>query len=366
MDTGAARTSTTSPSEPAAEIVLADDAVVSQLPVEIPAPPVSPPRRWPLVLAAAAVAAIAIAGGYWWTHRVPPLPPGIAYGNGRLEADPIDIATKFAGRIAELRVDEGDTVRAGQVLALMDTRDLQQSLEKAEAEVRQQMKAAAGAEANLEQFRAQVRLAEQQMERTTTLFEKGWTTKEALDQRRQQLDTGYAIVRAAAARISQLQSAVESARHEAELLKINIADNSLVAPRDGRIQYRLASIGEVLPVGGKVFAMLDAGYLYMDIYLPTAIAGRVRVGQDSRIVIDAYPAQPILAKVSFISPRAQFTPKMVETRTEREKLVFRVRVRIDADQLQGVAAGTPSGLPGMAYVRFDGDAKWPKALQGGS
>jgi HlyD family secretion protein len=255
-------------------------------------------------------------------------------------------------------------VKAGQAVAVMDTRDLQQQLEKAEAEARQQQKAIAGAEANLEQFRAQVRLAEQQMERTTTLLKNGWTTQEQADQRRQQLDTAYAIVRAAAARVTQLQNALQAAQHDVGRLKVDIADNTLVAPRDGRIQYRIANVGEVLPAGGKVFTLLDVGYLYMDIYLPTAAAGRVRVGQEARIVLDAYPAQAIRAKVTFVSPQAQFTPKMVETQTERDKMMFRVRIRIDPDQLGGVAVGAPSGLPGMGYVRFDGEVQWPTWLQG--
>jgi HlyD family secretion protein len=364
MSSGSATSSTVSPSELPAERLLPDGGVSSQLPAIVPAKPAKP-VRWPWGLALVAVLAMALAGVAWWLHRVPPVPPGIAYSNGRLEADPIDIATKFAGRVAELRVDEGDTVGVGQVLALMDTRDLQKALEKAEAEVRQQQRAVVGAEANLEQFRAQVRLAEQQMERTNTLLKNGWTTQEVSDQRRQQLDTAHALERAAAARVSQLQHAIQAALREAELLKINIADNTLIAPRDGRIQYRLASVGEVLPAGGKVFTLLDAAYLYMDIYLPTAVAGRVRAGQEGRIVLDAYPAQPIIARVTFVSPRAQFTPKMVETRTERDKLMFRVRVRIDPTELKGVAAGVPSGLPGMAYVRFDDEARWPKALQAG-
>jgi HlyD family secretion protein len=339
---------------------------VANLPavVETTAPRNRGRRRWLWVLSLAAVAAAGLGGAYWWTHRPLPLPPGIAYGNGRLEADPIDIATKFPGRIAELRVDEGDLVKAGQTVALMDTRDLQQQLEKAEAEVRQQRKAIAGAEANLEQFRSQVRLAEQQMERTNTLLKNGFTTQEVADQRRQQLDTAHAIERAAAARVNQLQNALQGAQHDVGLLNVNIADNTLVAPRDGRIQYRMANIGEVLPAGGKVFTLLDVGYLYMDIYLPTATAGRVRVGQEARIVLDAYPNQAIRAKATFVSPQAQFTPKMVETQTERDKMMFRVRVRIDPDQLTGVAIGAPSGLPGMAYVRFDGQAQWPAALLG--
>lgn len=361
MERTEAATSTAGRAEQVAEVPLPEGEAAPRLPAVIPVP-ATRSRRWPWVLAVAAMAAVAFAGAYWWTHRLPPLPSGIAYGNGRLEADPIDIATKFAGRVAELRVDEGDSVRAGQVLAAMDTRDLQQSLEKAEAEVEQQRKAVAGAEANLEQFRSQVRLAEQQMERTDSLLKKGWTTQEVFDQRRQQLDTAYALERAAVARVSQLESAIQAARHDAELLRINIADNTLTAPRDGLIQYRLVSIGEVLPAGGKIFTLLDAGYLYMDIYLSTAVAGRVRVGQQGRIVLDAYPSQPIAAKVSFVSPRAQFTPKMVETQSERDKLMFRVRVRIDPAQLEGLVSRTPSGLPGVAYVRFDDSVEWPRAL----
>lgn len=362
MGSGESVTSTASQAEPAADALPLRDGAPFQLPAVLPAPSV---RRWPWVLAVAATMAMAGAGVYWWMHRLPPVPPGIAYGNGRLEADPIDIATKFAGRVAELRVEEGDTVRAAQVLAVMDTRDLQQSLEKAEAEVEQQRRAAAGAEANLEQFRSQVRLAEQQMQRTDSLLRNGWTTQEVFDQRRQQLDTAYALERAASARVSQFEVAIQAARHEVELLRINIADNTLVAPRDGRIQYRLVGLGEVLPAGGKIFTLLDSSYLYMDIYLPTAVAGRVRAGQEGRIVLDAYPAQPLTARITFVSPRAQFTPKMVETRTEREKLMFRVRVRVDPVQLEGISSGTPSGLPGMAYVRFDNAAQWPDALQGG-
>ena len=94
-------------------------------------------RRWWL---RAALALLLLAGGagggyYWWHRLHPALPPGIAYGNGRLEADEIDIDTKFAGRIAEILADEGDLVKAGQVVARMDTRDLEASLKKAEAQV---------------------------------------------------------------------------------------------------------------------------------------------------------------------------------------------------------------------------------------
>ena len=125
------------------------------------------------------------------------------------------------------------------------------------------------------------------------------------------------------------EHALEAATHDVELYNVEINDDTLVAPRDGRIQYRVANVGEVLPAGGHVFAMLDTSYVYMDIYLPTQQAGKVKYGADARIVVDAYPKAAIPAKVMFIATQAQFTPKTVETQTEREKLMFRVRVRID-------------------------------------
>ena len=305
-------------------------------------------------------------GTYWWTHRQPPLPPGIAFGNGRLAADPIDIATKFAGRISVLRVDEGDMVTAGQVLAVMDTRDLEASLKKSEAQVEQAQKAVSEANANVDQTHSQVVFADQEMERARVLVERDITTRETFDQRRQQLDGAKAAELAAKARVTEAEHALEAAKHDVELYKVNIADNTLVAPRDGRIEYRIANVGEVLPAGGRVFTMLDIAYVYMDVYLPTLDVDRVKIGNDARILLDAFPDRPIPAKVSFIASQAQFTPKMVETQTERERLMFRIRVRIDPERSRAHAYAVRSGLPGIAYVKLDPKIAWPKRLQGQS
>jgi HlyD family secretion protein len=137
----------------------------------------------------------------------------------------------------------------------------------------------------------------------------------------------------------------------------------LVAPRDGRVQYRLANLGEVLGAGGKVFTMLDTGSVYMDVFLPTADAGRAVVGSDARILLDALPDRPIPATVAFGDPQAQFTPKAVETKSERDKLMFRIRVRVDPELLRQHADKVRTGLPGIAYVRLDPKVGWPARLQ---
>jgi HlyD family secretion protein len=339
---------------------------LAPLPVATPGTkPKAARRRWPRVALALAVV-LGLAGGafYVWRQSQSQLPPGIAFGNGRIEADEIDIDTKFAGRIAEMLADEGDMVKASQVLARMDTRDLEASLRKSESKVQQAQQSLDEAKANVAQQTTQVTLAQQQFDRTSSLVARGYATNELLDQRRQALNGAIAALSAAKDRVGEADRAIDAATHDSELYKVNISDNTLFAPRDGRIQYRIANLGEVLPAGGRVFTMLDIAYVYMDIYLPTSEAGKVRIGSDARITLDAVPDVSIPAKVAFIATQAQFTPKTVETKDERDKLMFRIRVKIDPERLRARAERVRSGLPGVGYVKFDPSVDWPPKLQG--
>lgn len=334
-----------------------------RLPAVIPEPP-PPRRRSPRVILVALVAAAAVIGGAWWfTHRGPALPPDIAWSNGRLEADAIDIDTKFPGRIAVILADEGDIVHEGQVVARMDTRDLEASLGQAEAQIEQAEHSIAAARAELDQAASQVKLNAQQLQRARTLLAQGFQTQEVVDQRQSAFDVARAVFIAAQARIDTSTAARDAARHSAELIRVNIADNALTAPKDGPIEYRLANVGEVLGAGGHVFTMLDMGYVYMDIFLPSSEAGRVALGADARIVLDAEPDAPLPAKVVFVAAQNQFTPKMVETKSERDRLMFRVRVRIDPELGRSEAAQLRAGAPGLGYVLLDRRATWPKDLQ---
>jgi HlyD family secretion protein len=321
--------------------------------------------RW-LRLALLLVVVSGGAGGglYWWLHRPTALPPGIAFGNGRIEAQEIDIDTKFAGRISEILADAGDMVKAGQVVARMDTRDLSASLKKSQASVSQARKAIDEADANVVQQKTLALLAQQELDRANTLVLKGAETKEIVDRRQQTLDAASAALLAAQDKVVESQHAMEASTHDVELNEVNIADNTLVAPTDGRIQYRIANVGEVLPAGGKVFTMLDIGYVYMDVYLPTNTAGKVKIGSDARIVLDALPQLAIPAKVSFVATQAQFTPKTVETQSERDTLMFRIRAKIDPERLRIRAEKVRSGLPGVTYLLLDPATAWPARLQG--
>ena len=322
-------------------------------------------RRW-IRFALVLVVVIGGAGGglYWWLNLQPQLPQGIAFGNGRIEAQDIDIDTKFAGRISEILADAGDMVKAGQVVARMDTRDLAASLKKSQAAVSQARKAIDEAEANVVQQKTLILLAQQELDRAATLVQKNAETKEVLDQRQQALDAANAGLKAAEDRVVEFRHAMEASTHDVELYQVNIADNTLVAPTEGRIQYRISNIGEVLPSGGKVFTMLDISYVYMDVYLPTEAAGKVKIGSDARIVLDAIPKLSIPAKVSFVATQAQFTPKTVETQSERDTLMFRIRAKIDPERLRVHAEKVRSGLPGETYLLLDAATAWPARLQG--
>ncbi|MGX2039845.1 HlyD family secretion protein [Methylocaldum sp. MU1018] len=342
--------------------------------------------KWALIPAAAiAVAAL------WWALRPAGLPKGIVAGNGRIEATEIDIATKIPGRVVDILKREGDFVRAGEVLARMDTQVLRAQQAEAKAQVRQAENAylaaqsvvaqrnseLAAAEAVVGQRRAELNAAEKRLRRSLALVGEGAASRQQLDDDRAQVLGAQATVSAAQAQVAaaragidaaqsqvvESQSVIEAAKATVARLQADIDDSELKAPRDGRVQYRVAEPGEVLNAGGRVLNMVDLSDVYMTFFLPTEAAGRVALGSDVRLVLDAIPNYVIPAKASFVSSVAQFTPKTVETESERLKLMFRVRARIDPELLKRHLEQVKTGLPGMAYVKLDPAAPWPARLE---
>jgi HlyD family secretion protein len=138
---------------------------------------------------------------------------------------------------------------------------------------------------------------------------------------------------------------------------------TLVSPRTGRIQFQLARNGEVIAAGGKVFTVLDLQDVYRTAFFPAAVAGRLEMGGEARIVLDPVPQYVIPAKVTFVAADAQFTPKTVETADEREKLMFRVKLNIDVNVLKDYASRVKTGIRGLGFVRTIKDTPWPDDLQ---
>lgn len=213
-------------------------AVVQQsgLPAVIPPrPELATRRRFRPLLLLVLVAAAAGGGWWWWAHRATPLPPWIAYSNGRLEADEVDINSKFAGRVAEIDGDEGTMVTAGQIVARMDTRDLAASLAQAELQIEQARHTATSAQADLQQQAVQVKLAAQELQRARTLVPRGFETQEVLDQRQATFDAAMSTFNSDQEKLNAALAAQQAAEHNADLIRTNIADNTLVAPKHGPI-----------------------------------------------------------------------------------------------------------------------------------
>jgi HlyD family secretion protein len=322
---------------------------------------VKPATAVRIVLVVAALGAGAV--WFWSQQRAESLPAGFARGNGRIEAEDVNIATKYAGRVNEVLVQEGDAVTAGQVLARMDSAEIDAAFERAEATERQAEAAVAEAQAQIVQNQSVLKLAEISYRRALTLFQKGNVARETVDQRQSARDGAQAALAAAESRLTSARRSVEAAKAEVKRIGTQRDDLVLRAPRSGRVQYRLAEPGEVLPAGGRVVALIDLSDVTMTIFLPTREAGRARIGSEARIVLDAAPEYVIPAAVSFIAGQAQFTPKEIETRNEREKLMFRIKLRIDPKLLRMHAERVKTGLPGEAYVRIDPDASWPSWLE---
>ncbi|WP_375055747.1 HlyD family secretion protein [Zobellella sp. DQSA1] len=314
-----------------------------------------------IIVGAAVLAVLAIVAGQHWLGSEEP--KGFTSGNGRIEAVELDLATKYAGRLAELKVVEGDFVEAGQELALMDTDNVRARLRQAEARLRQSRDHQVSSQAQVAQAESQLEWRNQQLQRYRTLHQRGVVPQAQLDEALAAQKVASAALDAAKAQAVAALSAIDEAAAALDALQVELQEASLLAPRAGRVQYRLANVGEVLPAGGRVLTLLDLTDVSMSIFLPQTVAGRVALGAEARILLDALPGRAIPAEVSFVAGEAQFTPKQVETRNERDKLMFRVKVRLPVALLEQHLEQVKTGLPGEAWIRLAADQPWPSRLE---
>lgn len=346
-------------------------------------------RKW---IAPAVVVVLAIVAWLAWQGSGNgDLPEGIARGNGRIEAVEIDVASKTGGRIDEILVQEGDLVEAGQPLVKFDARQVEAGLRQAEAElkraeigvdtanilVEQRQAEKRAAEASLAQREAVRDAAERQYQRSLQLSETDAVSQQVLDAHQAEalgaaaavsaaeaaLAASGAAINSAEASVINAEAAVTAAQATIDSITVQIEDATLTAPRAGRVQYLVAREGEVVGAGGRVINLADVGDVYMSFFLPTSQAGRIGIGSEARIVLDAAPDVTIPAAVSFVADVAQFTPRTVETELEREKLMFRIRAQIDKDLLRNYIEYVKTGLPGVTYVKVDPGAEFPAEIE---
>ena len=361
------------------------------------APTVSPPAKtgssflkkygW-LAAVAGAVVLLVIVVGFEFKHAGPG--PGFVSGNGRVEATEIDIATKLAGRVQNILVDEGDFVQSGQLLAQMQVDVLNAQHDAAKAQLQQAITAVASAEAQVAarqsdvaaaqavtvQRQAELEAAKSRYARTKALSASGAISMQdhdddlarlhgaeaAVTAAQAQMAAAQAAMKAAEAQVIGANSAVTASKTTAASIEADILDCQLKSPRDGRVQYRVTQPGEVLAPGGKVLNLVDLGDVYLTFFLPEAAVGKVALGSEVRVILDAAPQYVIPAQISYVASVAQFTPKTVETANERQKLMFRVKAQFGRPLLQKNLKLVKTGLPGVAWLKLDAKAEWPESL----
>ncbi len=340
-------------------------------------------------LAGITLAVLAAATLGWMALHRESRETGLLEGNGRLEAVQIDVAARVPGRVAELLVDEGQRVRAGQALVRLDDAPLRAQLDEAHAQLARERDAVVTAGAQLALRRQDVvaaaagvaeRVAERaaaqkRLERSQALFGLGGVSAQELDDDRTRLDVAQAALDAARARVEsaraavatadsqrvEARSAVRAAEAQVHRIALDIADCTVRAAVDGRVEYVIARPGEILPAGSPLLGLVDASRLDFTFFLPEQDAGRVAFGDPARLMLDAFPAHAVPATVSYVSSVAQFTPKTVETARERQKMMFRVKARVDPATAKALPS-LKSGMPGMAYLRGDRESPWPPRL----
>ena len=291
------------------------------------------------------------------------LPDGITVGNGRIEAIQVDIATKYAGRIGDVLAREGSMVAPDDLLAHIDSTEMRAELEKANAQLAKAAEDVARAAADIVQKQSTADLNEKSFARSETLKRNKAIADQDFDESRARRDSSAAAVDVAKATLRSAEKAELAAAAEVSRQSAQLAEMTLKSPVRGRVLYRLAEPGMVLPAGDKVLTLLDLSDIYMEIFLPSREAARVRVGSEARIVLDVAPEYAARATVSFVSPEAQFTPKQVETRSERDKLMFRVKLQLPAELILPYLERIKTGLRGVGYVRLDDNVPWPDFLE---
>lgn len=339
----------------------------------------------------AVVIVLALIGYFAWSaYKDKGLGEDFISGNGRIEGTEIDISTKLAGRIEDVLVKEGDFVKVSQPLAHMQIQTLDAQLNEAKAKHQEAVNNEANAQAQIAlrqsdkaakqavvvQRASELTAAQNRFRRLRALVKDGAISAQELDDSRAQTDSAQAAVTAAKAQVSSAQAAIDAAKAQAigaqstvkaaqatiDRIQADINDSQLVAPRNGRIQYRIAQPGEVIGAGGKVLNMIDLSDIYMTFFLPEQAAGKVAIGSEVRIVLDASPDRVIPATITFVASAAQFTPKTVETQSERQKLMFRVKAQISPKLLQKNIEQVKTGLPGVVWVKLNPNTQWPDKL----
>jgi HlyD family secretion protein len=305
-----------------------------------------------LRLAALAALAVAIALVATWAVRGLNGDTGALSVTGTVEATQVDLSAKITGRVVELLVREGQPVERGQLLARLDDTELAAEVRRAEAalataEAQLRDLLAGPRQQEIEQARAALRNATvtrewtaRELRRVRELFGKDLVAAQEVDRAQQAYEVAVANEVAARERLALVEAGprpheveaararVAEARAALTLAQARLAEARLVSPITGLVLRKNVEVGETVNPGVSILTLMDPRDLWVRAYVPEIDIGRVKLGQEARITVDAYPGRAFAGTVSEIASEAEFTPKNVQTRKERVNLVFRIKIAV--------------------------------------
>jgi HlyD family secretion protein len=291
---------------------------------------------------------------------------GVIKLNGRIESPNVDLGPKVAGRVVEVLVREGDRVKAGALLVRLDLGETAIAVEREAAGVRSATARAqdlqegsrdeeiAAAEAEVRDRRTVVQGAATESERQRFLLEKKVGTRRDFDRAQIELARARAALQGAeqklalvreGTRAKQTAAAQAEAERAAASLKQSVAvarEGEVRAPADGVIVHRLAEPGQLLAPGQPAITLAFANRLFVRTFIPETQLGRVKTGMPARVTVDAFPNREFPARITEISPDAEFTPKAVETKSERVNLVYGAKADLDRGWNEPLVPGQPA------------------------
>lgn len=357
---------------------------------------------FPPFLILAAVIAYFAYGHLAYRHK---LPKGLIQANGRIEGDHVTVSSKFPGRVSRIMVQEGDAVRAGDMIAQLDDAHIRARVTQAREAVAAQEALIMAEELNLQVMKKEVPItvetakageenagavmskaeamahqADRDAKRFHDLAEKGMVDRQKSEQadlartsavkdlestrtglkkaekELSQAHLGWDRVKVKEKEVAAVKAQLGQAKGFLAEEESNLQDMTIIAPSSGLVTTKMVNSGEVVSAGTPLLEMVDMDRLYLKVYVPEVQIGRIRLGLPARVYIDAFPDRPFPATVRFISHKAEFTPKEVQTPDERVKLVYAVKLYLDENPEHRL---TP-GLPADAVIRWEEDAPWVK------
>lgn len=309
---------------------------------------------WTLVAILAVAASAAVAYQYL---RAAPVPPGLAYGSGHVEATEVRLAAEVSGRVVEQRLIEGQAVATGDVVVVIDPSTSRDQLASVQEEGTALRASRAALEAQIETWAHHLASAREQRSRIQSLAAKALASQQSLDTASDAVKQGEGELGRLRAQRASLEAQVASVESRARLAQTEVTRTEVRAPQDATVLVRAVEAGEVIAAGQALALLADLRRLELKVYLAANDAGRVVLGQDAKVRVDAYPDTLFTARVARIDPYAQFTPRDIHVPDERAQMVYGVTLEVDNPEQR-----LKPGMPADAWIRWDPQAAWPARL----